>query len=352
LFDIEHPNERRDLDGLEDLYLAYNFGKKHTSFLKAGNQFIKTPFLNPQDGRLRPTMVRALWGEFHEIKNLKLEGGWITHISPRSTIRWYHIAESIGKYPMGVNVLGGRGEYEGNITSKGIAIAGLTYEKKNNIKIQAWNTFVENLFNTAMVQADKDFPISEEAKFVAGVQGTHQFVVNKGGNEEARKAFFPHDGKSYIFSSRVGFENKKWITNLNYTRITKDGQFLFPREWGRDPFYTFIPRERNEGFADVQAFTVQVFRNWSKQLRTGILAGNYQLPPANDYTRNKYGMPSYYQINLNALYRFEKQLKGMTLELIYMYKGRTGDDFGRPAYVHNKVNMHFVNVVMNYAWSK
>jgi hypothetical protein len=26
-----------------------------------------------------------------------------------------------------------------------------------------------------------------------------------------------------------------------------------PREWGRDPFYTFMPRERNEGYGDVNA---------------------------------------------------------------------------------------------------
>ena len=34
--------------------------------------------------------------------------------------------------------------------------------------------------------------------------------------------------------------------------------FLMPREWGREPFYTFLPRERNEGLGGVNAWTCQL----------------------------------------------------------------------------------------------
>jgi hypothetical protein len=60
LFDIENPENKHDLDRLEELYLKYNFGKSH---IIAGKQLINTPFINLQDGRMRPTEVGGLYGE-------------------------------------------------------------------------------------------------------------------------------------------------------------------------------------------------------------------------------------------------------------------------------------------------
>ncbi len=83
LFDIAHPENRFDLDRLEDLYLRYSFRK---SKVEVGRFEITTPFINRQDGRMRGTVEEGAWFEVNEVKKLKMEGGWLWRISPRSTI--------------------------------------------------------------------------------------------------------------------------------------------------------------------------------------------------------------------------------------------------------------------------
>ena len=118
LFDIENPNNRHDLDRLEDLYLKYSFRK---SVVKFGKQHLKTPFINLQDGRMRPSLVDGITINFNELKNIEIEAGYINGISPRSTVKWYTIEHSMAVYGAGVNSLGKISNYKGNIESKYIA---------------------------------------------------------------------------------------------------------------------------------------------------------------------------------------------------------------------------------------
>lgn len=136
LFDVENPGNHSDLDRLEDLYIKYNFRKSN---LKFGKQHIRTPFINPQDGRMRPTLVDGLTLTFKELKNTEIELGYIYKISPRSTVKWFNIGESIGVYQAGVNTDGSKSAYAGNIHSKGIYYGGITHK----IKKEARNTSME-----------------------------------------------------------------------------------------------------------------------------------------------------------------------------------------------------------------
>lgn len=86
LFDIEDPANKRNIIHLNELYLKYNFRRSHVLF---GRQFLNTPFLNLQDGRMAPSAFQGLWTEINEIKKLKLEAGLIYRVSPRSTQSWY-----------------------------------------------------------------------------------------------------------------------------------------------------------------------------------------------------------------------------------------------------------------------
>jgi hypothetical protein len=66
LFDVMDVENGHDLDRLEDLYLKYNYKNSTITF---GKQHINTPFINPQDGRMRPTLVEGVeaeWNEFQE----------------------------------------------------------------------------------------------------------------------------------------------------------------------------------------------------------------------------------------------------------------------------------------------
>lgn len=87
LFDIENPANKKDHDRLEEFYLKYSLKKSSITF---GRQLLNTPFINLQDGRMRPTSNEGIWTEINEIKNLKIEGGWLYAISPMGTTKWFN----------------------------------------------------------------------------------------------------------------------------------------------------------------------------------------------------------------------------------------------------------------------
>ena len=55
LFDVTNPANKNDIDRLEELFIQYN--KKNTK-ITLGKQLLNTPFINLQDGRMRPTEVQ------------------------------------------------------------------------------------------------------------------------------------------------------------------------------------------------------------------------------------------------------------------------------------------------------
>lgn len=341
LFDLENLANKHDLDRLEELYLKYNWGKSHVI---AGKQLINTPFINLQDGRMRPTEVGGLFGEIYPSKHNKLEGGYLYEISPRGTVDWYGIGESIGIYSNGVNVNGTKGNYANHIESKGIALVGYTHTLPKGHSIKLWNVYVDNVFNTTQVQYD-----TKQGNWVAGFQYTEQHAVNFGGNEDPSKTYFDPSQISRVFSSKLGWENKQWKTSINYTRITGEGRYLMPREWGRDPFYTFMPRERNEGFGDVNAFVGKIsYIADALPLKTSLSYGVFKLPDVKHVALNKYGLPSYDQLNLEVIYEFENFLEGLEIQALYVHKSNQGEAYANEKYIINKVNMSNYSIVLNF----
>lgn len=345
-FDQTNPSNKKDLQRLEDFFIKYNFKR---SFIKFGKQVIKSPFINQQDGRMRPTGEQGLWAEINELRKTKIELGWLTHISPRGTLKWYRGASSIGIYPGGVNIYGVKSDYKSNLDSKGTAIIGITHTINKKIKLQVWDNFVENTFNTILLQTDGELPINEKNKITVALQYIHQHPMNYGGNPDPAKTYFDPTQKVNVIGISTGYRQKNSTVKLNYSRITKDGRFLFPREWGREPLFTFLTRERNEGLGDVNAYTINFQQNFHKErLILELGTGFYDLPDVKNYRLNKYGMPSYYQVNINAKYSFDGLLDGLNLELLYLYKGRDGNVYNELKYVINKVNMQQLNLILNY----
>ena len=346
LFDVEDPSNKNDINRLEELYLKYSWKRSHITF---GKQLINTPFINLQDGRMRPTEVSGLYGEINHNKNTKIEGGYLYQLSPRSTIKWYKTGESIGLYPSGVNTEGTKSDYAGNLESKGIAMLGVTQKFGKKLSIKAWDLFVENIFNSALLQADYNYSLGNNGNLVSGLQYIRQDAVRDGGNEDATKAYFEKGSHSHAFGAKLGWENQRWQTSFNYTRITADGRYLMPREWGRDPFFTFLPRERNEGFGDVNAYVVGAGYSIPKarlKLQAGI--GYYDLPEVTNFALNKYGMPSYTQINMDIRHEFSGFLKGLGAQFLFVYKGKSGNTYENDKNVINKVDMSSWNLVFNY----
>ena len=341
LFDLENLANKHDLDRLEELYLKYSFKKSHVAI---GKQLINTPFINLQDGRMRPTEVGGLYGEIFPGGKNKLEGGYLYEISPRGTVDWYGIGESIGIYPNGVNITGSKGNYKEHIESKGIYLLGYTHQLPQQQTIKLWHVFVENVFNTSMLQWDW-----KKNKWVAGLQYIQQHAVNRGGNDDPSKTYFSPDQKSRVISAKLGYEHANWKTSLNYTRITADGRYLMPREWGRDPFYTFMPRERNEGFGDLHALVGKANYTFPEfPLKANVSYGYFKLPDVKNYALNKYGLPSYTQLNVDLTYEFTDFLEGLEMQALYVYKANQGDTYQNEKYIINKVNMSNYNLILNF----
>jgi len=348
LFDVEDPENRNDLDRIEELWLRYQWKKSN---ITVGQQSIQTPFVNYQDGRMRPTAEAGVWAEIKEIKNTKIEGGWLWKISPRSTVDWYGIGESIGIYPRGLNPDGTGSGYPENLESAGIGILGITRQLGKRTKIQVWEQYVENIFSTSFVQADYTHPFKNDHKLLLGLQFTHQDALAHGGNEDASKTYFKKGGHSNVISTQAGWQRGGWQALAAYTYITSDGRFLSPREWGREPFYTFMSRERVEGSGDSHSVTGRL--NWqteNKKLRIEAIYGRFYLPDVKNAAINKYAFPSFQQANFDVRYAFGGMLEGLRVQFLYVWKGRLGEVYGNDKYVINRVDMSLYNLIFNYTY--
>lgn len=346
LFDVEDPRNKKDLDRMEELFLKYNY--KNSSII-LGRQFINTPFINLQDGRMRTTVVEGLWLEFNQLKNTKIEAGWIYAFSPRGTTQWYDAGESIGVYSSGVNVDGTKSQYNNNIESNGVAVLGITRSVNNKFKLQVWDIYTEHVFNTIMLQTDAQFPLKNNQSIFASAQIIRQDALNNGGNKDAAKTYFEKNGKAISYGARAGWKDKKWEVSINYNRITSHGRYLMPREWGREPFFTFLPRERNEGFGDVHAFMTKINYNIPKaKIKASLATGYYKLPDVKNYRLNKYGVPSYTQANADVRYSFGGLFTGLEAQLLIVAKLKNGETYQNDKFVFNKVNMIQYNFVLNF----
>ena len=346
LFDIEDHTNKHDLDRLEELYLKYTLSK---SSLTVGKVNLNTPFLNPQDGRMRPTVEEGVWLSVKESNKIGFNGGWIWEVSPRSTVSWFSISNSMGVYPMGVNTDGTKANYNEYIEGcTGMAIGNIYFNPTKNIKVNLWNSLLENVMNTALVEINLE-QSKGKLNFYESIVYIHQNAINNGGNINQAKTYKHKEEQSNVISAQIGLKNKRINSNVNYTHITGDGRYLMPREWGREIFYTFLNRERNEGFGDVHAFMIKTtLTAKNDKFKTALGYGYYLLPDVKNYRLNKYGMPSYHQINYYANYSFDKFLKGLELKFLATYKIEQGETYNNLKYIYNKVNMFNFNLIIDF----
>ncbi len=346
LFDVSDAENHHDIDRLEDLYLRYQ--TKHIT-ATLGKQVIKTPFINPQDGRMRPTGVDGLWAQFHRSKWI-IQTGWIYGISPRGTVHWYSTAESIGILGQGVQPNGQKSDYGGNLSSKGISLFSAQWQISPKLQVQAWNQYVDHIFNTALLEANYAHKYLNDNKIYTGLQITQQQAINDGGNPDPQKAYIQPGESSWVISAKMGHQwNKNWDLSLQFTQMMGDGRFLMPREWGREPFYTFMARERNEGLGHTRAMTAKIsYSPKASNLKINVTIGYFDTPDVQNTTLNKYGLPDYSQLNLELIYAFSGVLKGTDLQFLYVGKQRHNGMPDAPKYTINKVNMSNYNLVINH----
>lgn len=346
LFDITRPSRKMALTRLEEFHLNYEF---KNSYIRLGRQFINSAFINLQDGRMSPTAVEGVWFGINEIKKLQIKGGWLWGISPRSTTQWYNPGKSLGLYPVGVNVNGTKSGYSGNINSKGVGILEVSAEPADDLRFRFCEMMVANVLNTSMLQMDYSIALPEGSSLFTGLQSIQQFAIGNGGNADPAKTYVLKGSRSLTFGAKAGWKDRRWEMSFNYNRITSEGRYLAPREWGLDPFFTFLQREKNDGFGNVNAFMARICFNQPKaRLNTSLAAGYYHLPDVNDFALNKYGFPSYTQLNFETRYSFSGAFKGLEAMLMIVGKLKNGESYGNDKFIINKVNMVQYDLVFNY----
>ncbi len=336
-FDLTNPKNKHNLVRLEDLFFKYTY---HKNSITIGRMELNTPFMNLQDGRMRPTIEKAVWINIHQFKKIKFNGAYVLGVSPRSTIQFYDLKSSVGLYGQGVNVDGTKSNYFDNIASKGFYLGNINIKPIKKFEIDLWNGYFENVSNTALVELKNEITKNEAVKYYQALMYIRQDAVNNGGNANQSQTYMNKDAQSNVVSARIGLKRKTFDININYTHITGDGRYLMPREWGRDPFYTFMPRERNEGAGNVHAMNTNItYTSKNQNLKSTLAYGYYKMPLVTDARLNKYGMPSYHQINLSSTYIFKNFWKGLELRFLVASKIKSGNDYLAPKYVYNKVNM-------------
>lgn len=345
LYDIQNPYKKYDIASLQKLFIRYTFLKNNS--IEVGRIDANNPFVNPQDGRMRPTAQEGVWIKANPTKKLFLQGGYYWTMSPRSTTQWYKVSDVVGIYPSGVNTKGTPSSYYGNIKSAGLAIFNASYTPIDYLTLSVWNGHFFNVMNTTLLNIHYDGILPR--RVYGGLMYIHQDAVNNGGNENPNKTYIDKGAQSNIISTCFGFKNfekVRYILTANYTFISGDGRYLMPREWGRDWFYTFMPRERNEGLGGVHAVTIN-YKYILERFTSTVSYGYFNLPDVKNHRLNKYGMPSYHQINAEFNY-YPKFLEGMTIKLLVACKINAGETYNNLRYVYNKVNMVNFNLVLDF----
>jgi hypothetical protein len=345
LYDVSNPNNYRSILLMTDLALNY---QKNNWKATLGKQLIRTTFINPQDGRMVPTLVEGFYIQKQE-KNWDFELGYLYGIAPRGVAKWYSVGQSIGVYPQGVQTNGKPSQYAGNIQSHGIILAGFQKNFGNFLKMKAHNLYTDNVMNTVFLQLDAlKRDTAKSSQWTLSGQLIRQDGIGNGGNLDESKRYFPKNGKSMTFGGKIQWENLNWSLSLNYNRITALGRYLIPREWGIEPFFTFIPRERSDGFADAHALALKSNFLFNKSWKISFQSTYVKLPYVKNFAHNKYGMPSYWQNNLEIRFLPKGFFRNLEIMGLLVYKHNIGETDGEKRFIINRTNMFQWNFITNY----
>ena len=343
LFDIENPRNRALLHQVEELWVAW----QPTPGLRLvyGRQHLDTPLLNSQDSRLSPNIVQGLWAIATLRPATTLRGGWLTHVAPRSTDRWFRLAESVGRYGMGVAPDSSAAGYAGAVHTRGLAVLGLRQALHPHAAVQLWQYYADHLLATTYAEGTASLP-RPAGVWTAGGQLLWQRALAPEGRPNTGQRYLADGEQARALSLRLTHQHGPWQLAGQYTRVTAHGRFLFPREWGREPFYTTLPRERLEGAGDVHAGSATASWQRSRHARLELGYGYYNL--SSQARLNKYSIPDFHQLNLSVSQAFGEAAEGLRLRALYVAKWGVSRAAYVPERTVNKVDLHHLTLAMDY----
>ncbi len=344
------------VNGVGQLYLNYHHSKTSVTI---GRMVLKTPLLNPEDGWMIPTFFQGAWVKTKALKHFILQAGFINGIWVRNVPRWRNVGDSLGYgYGNGASPAGGPGNYYGNTKSDGIFVAGARYTGIRGLKLQAWDYYVQNIYNATYLESKYDKKMGG-SKLVAGVQYLGERAVGNGGNSNPKLSYMKHGEISNTYGAMVGAGYHGSFLSLAVKTTTKQGRLIMPREWAKPPLYTFQFPETDDGMGGADAWVVNYKQNYKflglKGLRTNISYGRHFHQSITNNALNKYGFPSYTQFVFGLYYKFSGTFKDLHVRYMFARKNAIASTktnqpakFFKNQYVFGKNGQIIQEVVLNY----
>ncbi len=338
LYDLNDLDNFNDLDRLEELYLKYNFKNGYITYGKLAIE--ETPLLNESDGRMKPFAFKGLWFNMNKIK-YQLHINWLDRVSPRSTVEWYDFNEAIGLTNNGFQPNGEIANYRNKTKSKGLA--SIQFETGiNSFDLRLNHYYLHHIFNTSLLELDY-----HNNNWFIGLQYAAQFPEDYQDRLPYKDRYIQTNENAQVLSSRIAFDPKHWYVGINFTRVFHNGRFLFPRELGRDHFFTSISRSRLEGFGNANIFTISSDYDFNiRGLKFGLEFTEVLGPEVGDLEFNKYNLDEYFQLNTRLHYELHGFLEGLNFDILYVYKENLNNY--DPINLFNQSNYHQINFVTNY----
>ena len=328
LFDVTRPEEKTDLDRLEELFLKY---ENHKVRLIIGRFDFDTPLMNPADGRMKPYVYSGVGLNYKVKKTFTFGSRFINNISPRSTTHFHGIGENIGVYNNGFDHTGNQNDYHHKVSSDYVWVNSMYWSPKSGFNVEYHNYWLDRININHFLSLEREW-----AKWSLGLEYLNQGKLLGTINQ----VYFDNRSNSNVLVGELEKNWKKWSMALNYSTVF-GGKFLFPREFGREAFYGSISRIRLEGKNNVHLMGArQEIHFQGKKLKDlEIIAEEALMMVSDNWKDNKYQESDMVQVNLEMDYHFHNHLKGMEMKLLFANRFSLQDDLASAVEGFSQINL-------------
>lgn len=339
LYDVLNRGNFKDLDRLEELFIRYRFENSYLTYGKITTEY--THLLNSSDGRMKPFAHRGAWAHLNFESPHKLDLGWINGVSPRATTEWFSMKEAVGLFYNGFQPNGEIAKYHEYYHSSGLAILNYKFIKEN-FSINFYDFYLDKITNTIWTEAKYHI-----AQFNIGFQYVHQTPLSYSKNLAYSNRYVQPGENGQVLSTQLGWNSIKWDFAFAYTHAFDTGRFLFPKELGRDRFFTSIPRSRLEGLGNADVFTLKAeYHLPNPDFHMGLTIQHLQGPKTGNFEFNKYNVDESFQANTHLRFDAHNFFEGLSFDVLWIYRKNQNQTDAQS--IFNKSNFNQLNFVTNF----
>lgn len=339
LYDVLNKGNFRDFDRLEELFIRYRFGNSYLSYGKLETEY--TPLLNHSDGRMKPFAHRGVWAHLKFTEEHQLNLGWLNGVSPRSTTEWFAMDETIGLFYNGFQPNGEMAEYHEFYPSNGIGVLNYNFQKEN-VLFNFYDFYLDGVMNTLWTEVGYDL-----VDFNLGIQYVYQNPLSYSEDLAYAHRYVQPGENGQVLSTQLSWKKDGFNLAFAYSHAFESGRFLFPKELGRDHFFTSIPRSRLEGLGNADVFTFKAEYHLLKpDFHIGVEMQQLQGPETGNFEFNKYNVDESFQANSHLSYHAHGFLEGLSFDILWIYRKNQNRTDAQS--IFNKSNFNQLNFVTNF----